>query len=109
MERPKMSEVVKMLEGNGLAERWEEWLKEEMFQQEFVNIYHQNNDWIISQVNNLPDSTPNLHPEELYGPRWSFKWILFSAYKEVSWSPTLYSNVIYTICVYDFSSLAFFF
>ncbi|XP_048439217.1 BRASSINOSTEROID INSENSITIVE 1-associated receptor kinase 1-like isoform X2 [Pyrus x bretschneideri] len=26
-ERPKMSEVVQMLEGNGLAERWEEWQK----------------------------------------------------------------------------------
>ncbi|CAL5377752.1 unnamed protein product [Camellia sinensis] len=64
MERPKMSEVVKMLEGNGLAERWEEWQKEEMFQQEFVNIYHQNNNF-----NNLSDSTPNLPPEELSGPR----------------------------------------
>ncbi|KAG8364120.1 hypothetical protein BUALT_Bualt19G0093800 [Buddleja alternifolia] len=29
-ERPKMSEVVRMLEGHGLAERWEEWQKEEM-------------------------------------------------------------------------------
>lgn len=33
-ERPKMSEVVRMLEGEGLAERWEEWQKEEMFRQE---------------------------------------------------------------------------
>ncbi|KAI8025159.1 BRASSINOSTEROID INSENSITIVE 1-associated receptor kinase 1 [Camellia lanceoleosa] len=64
MERPKMSEVVKMLEGDGLAKRWEEWQKEEMFQQEFVNIYHQNNN-----IYNLPDSTPNLPPEELSGPR----------------------------------------
>ncbi|GMP39088.1 hypothetical protein CsSME_00010062 [Camellia sinensis var. sinensis] len=64
MEHPKMSEVVSMLEGDGLAERWEEWQNEEMFQQEFVNIYHQNNDF-----NNLPDSTPNLPPEELSGPR----------------------------------------
>ena len=31
MERPKMSEVVRMLEGDGLAEGWEEWQKEEMF------------------------------------------------------------------------------
>ncbi|KAL7205946.1 hypothetical protein ACSBR2_018794 [Camellia fascicularis] len=69
MERPKMSEVVRMLEGDGLAERWEEWQKEEMFRQEFINIHHQNNDWIIAQVNNLPDSTPNLPPEELSGPR----------------------------------------
>ncbi|KAG8364119.1 hypothetical protein BUALT_Bualt19G0093700 [Buddleja alternifolia] len=34
-ERPKMSEVVRMLEGHGLAERWKEWQKEEMFCQEF--------------------------------------------------------------------------
>ena len=25
-ERPKMSEVVRMLEGEGLAEKWDEWL-----------------------------------------------------------------------------------
>ncbi|KAI8025156.1 BRASSINOSTEROID INSENSITIVE 1-associated receptor kinase 1 [Camellia lanceoleosa] len=69
MERPKMSEVVRMLEGDGLAKKWEEWQNEEMFRQEFVNIHHQNNDWIIAQVNNLSDSTPNLPPEELSGPR----------------------------------------
>ncbi|KZV24601.1 bri1-associated receptor kinase [Dorcoceras hygrometricum] len=39
-ERPKMSEVVRMLEGDGLAERWEEWQKEDMFRQEF-NHSHQ--------------------------------------------------------------------
>ncbi|GMP39096.1 hypothetical protein CsSME_00010069 [Camellia sinensis var. sinensis] len=61
MERPKMLEVVRMLEGDGLEERWEEWQKEE--------IHHQNNNWIIAQFNNLPDSTPNLPPEELSGPR----------------------------------------
>ncbi|GMP39099.1 hypothetical protein CsSME_00010072 [Camellia sinensis var. sinensis] len=68
MERPKISVVVRMLEGDGLAERWEEWQKEEMFWQEFVNILHQNNNWIIAQI-------------------------LFSAYREVSWSPTLYSDL----------------
>ncbi|CAL5379613.1 unnamed protein product [Camellia sinensis] len=73
MERPKISVVVRMLEGDGLAERWEEWQKEEMFWQEFVNILHQNNDWIIAQVNNLPDSTPNLPLEELSRHRRSFK------------------------------------
>ncbi|XAR53073.1 Non-specific serine/threonine protein kinase [Bertholletia excelsa] len=70
MERPKMSEVVRMLEGDGLAERWEEWQKEEMFRQEFIHAHHQNNDWIIAEAANaLPDSTPNLRPEELSGPR----------------------------------------
>ncbi|XP_015161801.1 BRASSINOSTEROID INSENSITIVE 1-associated receptor kinase 1-like isoform X2 [Solanum tuberosum] len=39
-ERPKMSEVVRMLEGDGLAERWEEWQKEEMFRQDFNHVHH---------------------------------------------------------------------
>lgn len=69
MERPKMSEVVRMLEGDGLAGRWEEWHKEEFFRQEFNHTHHQNNDWIIADGNALPDSTPNLRPEELSGPR----------------------------------------
>ncbi|XP_022763758.1 BRASSINOSTEROID INSENSITIVE 1-associated receptor kinase 1-like isoform X2 [Durio zibethinus] len=34
VKRPKMSEVIMMLEGDGLVERWEEWQKEEMFGQE---------------------------------------------------------------------------
>uniref|UniRef100_A0A803MUZ4 Protein kinase domain-containing protein n=1 Tax=Chenopodium quinoa TaxID=63459 RepID=A0A803MUZ4_CHEQI len=62
MERPKMSEVVRMLEGDGLAERWEEWQKEEMFRQE-ANLPHPNNgEWVV-------DSTSNLRPDELSGPR----------------------------------------
>ncbi|PHT64181.1 Somatic embryogenesis receptor kinase 1 [Capsicum annuum] len=63
MERPKMSEVVRMLEGDGLAERWEEWQKEEMFRQDFNHAHHPNTDWIIA------DSTYNLRPDELSGPR----------------------------------------
>ncbi|KAM7478944.1 hypothetical protein LguiA_027157 [Lonicera macranthoides] len=62
-ERPKMSEVVRMLEGDGLAERWEEWQKDELFRQEFNNSHTPNNDWIIA------DSTYNLPPDELSGPR----------------------------------------
>ncbi|KAM7470439.1 hypothetical protein LguiA_008622 [Lonicera macranthoides] len=62
-ERPKMSEVVRMLEGDGLAERWEEWQKDEVFRQEFNNNLHPNADWIIA------DSTYNLRPDELSGPR----------------------------------------
>jgi len=34
MEWPKMSEVVRMLEGDGLAERWEEWQKVEVVHQD---------------------------------------------------------------------------
>ncbi|KAH6773274.1 BRI1-associated receptor kinase [Perilla frutescens var. hirtella] len=64
MERPKMSEVVRMLEGDGLAERWEEWQKEEMFRQDFNPIYHHpNTDWIIA------DSMSNVRADELSGPR----------------------------------------
>lgn len=63
LERPKMSEVVRMLEGDGLAERWEEWQKEEMFRQEFNPIHHPNTDWIIA------DSMYNIRPDELSGPR----------------------------------------
>ncbi|XP_073277964.1 BRASSINOSTEROID INSENSITIVE 1-associated receptor kinase 1-like isoform X3 [Primulina huaijiensis] len=63
LERPKMSEVVRMLEGDGLAERWEEWQKEEMFRQEFNHMRHPNTDWIIN------DSTLNIRADELSGPR----------------------------------------
>lgn len=62
-ERPKMSEVVRMLEGDGLAERWEEWQKEEIFRQDYSNAHNQHNDWMI------PDSIHNLQPDELSNPR----------------------------------------
>ncbi|XP_039018359.1 BRASSINOSTEROID INSENSITIVE 1-associated receptor kinase 1-like isoform X2 [Hibiscus syriacus] len=63
MERPKMAEVVRMLEGDGLAQRWEEWQKEEMVRQEFNQIHHPNANWIIA------DSTSHIPPDELSGPR----------------------------------------
>ncbi|XP_028107816.1 BRASSINOSTEROID INSENSITIVE 1-associated receptor kinase 1-like [Camellia sinensis] len=63
LERPKMSDVVRMLEGDGLAERWEEWQKEEVFRQEYNHTRQPNADWIIA------DSTSNLRPDELSGPR----------------------------------------
>ncbi|KAG5548546.1 hypothetical protein RHGRI_014037 [Rhododendron griersonianum] len=63
-ERPKMSEVVRMIEGDGLAERWEAWQKEEVFRQEYSsNSQHAIADWIVA------DSTSNLCPVELSGPR----------------------------------------
>ncbi|KAB5563777.1 hypothetical protein DKX38_003831 [Salix brachista] len=62
MERPKMSEVVRMLEGDGLAERWEEWQKEEIFRQDFSLTHHPNTNWIV-------DSTSHVPPDELSGPR----------------------------------------
>uniref|UniRef100_A0A2P2MS14 non-specific serine/threonine protein kinase n=1 Tax=Rhizophora mucronata TaxID=61149 RepID=A0A2P2MS14_RHIMU len=63
LDRPKMSDVVRMLEGDGLTERWEEWQKEEMFRQEFnYTHHHPNTNWII-------DSTSHIPPDELSGPR----------------------------------------
>ncbi|KAG7976344.1 hypothetical protein I3843_06G144300, partial [Carya illinoinensis] len=62
MERPKMSNVVRMLEGDGLAERWEEWQKKEVSRQDVNNIAHLNAGWII-------DSTSHIPPDEISGPR----------------------------------------
>lgn len=63
MERPKMSDVVRMLEGDGLAERWEEWQKVEVDRQEVeMGAPHRNPEWIL-------DSTYDLHAVELSGPR----------------------------------------
>ncbi|XP_020081964.1 somatic embryogenesis receptor kinase 2-like [Ananas comosus] len=62
MDRPKMSEVVRMLEGDGLAERWEEWQKVEVVRQEIEMAPHRPSEWIV-------DSTDNLHAVELSGPR----------------------------------------
>nr|XP_012462196.1 unnamed protein product [Gossypium raimondii] len=63
MGRPKMGEVVRMVEGDGLAERWEDWQKRKMFHQEFNNTHHPNVKWFI------PDSTSRILPDELSGPR----------------------------------------
>ncbi|KAG9451178.1 hypothetical protein H6P81_011143 [Aristolochia fimbriata] len=62
MDRPKMSEVVRMLEGDGLAERWEEWQKVEVVRQEVELAPRAESQWIV-------DSTENLHAVELSGPR----------------------------------------
>ncbi|KAK6915987.1 Protein kinase domain [Dillenia turbinata] len=61
MERPRMSEVVRMLEGDGLAERWEEWRQEEITC-EYSHMHHPNTKWIV-------DFTSNLRADELSGPR----------------------------------------
>ncbi|RWW77077.1 hypothetical protein BHE74_00014796 [Ensete ventricosum] len=63
MERPKMSEVVRMLEGDGLAERWDEWQKVEVVRHEAEFVpRNRASDWIW-------DSTVNLRAVELSGPR----------------------------------------
>ncbi|XP_031281369.1 somatic embryogenesis receptor kinase 2-like [Pistacia vera] len=62
MERPKMSEVVRMLEGDGLAEKWDEWQKVEVVRHDLELAPPRNSDWIVH-------STENLHAFELSGPR----------------------------------------
>lgn len=61
MERPKMADVVRMLEGDGLAERWEEWKKVEIMRNTDQEHVPRHLGWI--------DSTSNVHPVELSGPR----------------------------------------
>nr|AIA99455.1 putative somatic embryogenesis receptor kinase [Adiantum capillus-veneris]AIA99456.1 putative somatic embryogenesis receptor kinase [Adiantum capillus-veneris] len=61
-DRPKMSEVVRMLEGDGLAERWEEWQRVEVNRSQDVELVPHRSDWIV-------DSVDNLHAVELSGPR----------------------------------------
>ncbi|KAK4772145.1 hypothetical protein SAY86_013920 [Trapa natans] len=62
IERPKMSEVVRMLEGDGLAEKWDEWQKVEVLRLEVELAPLPSSGWII-------DSTETLHAVELSGPR----------------------------------------
>ena len=63
MDRLKMFEVLCMLEGVGLAERWKEWKKVEVVpSQEVELVPHGNLEWIV-------DSTDNIHAVELSTPR----------------------------------------
>ncbi|KAJ3679632.1 hypothetical protein LUZ60_017643 [Juncus effusus] len=61
LERPKMSEVVRMLEGDGLAERWEEWQKVEVVR---VENETDNNRYAMN-----PDTTYIMLADELSEPR----------------------------------------
>ncbi|CAI9304289.1 unnamed protein product [Lactuca saligna] len=63
MERPKISKVVKMLEGDGLAERWKEWHKEEILQHKDIYTHNLNIDCVIV------DSNYNLSNDQLSGAR----------------------------------------
>ncbi|KAJ6828159.1 putative somatic embryogenesis receptor kinase 2 isoform X1 [Iris pallida] len=57
MERPKMSEVVRMLEGDGLSERWEEWQKVEVDRQEVEMAPHHNSEWILDSTTTFTQLT----------------------------------------------------
>ena len=57
-----MTVVLIIVEGDGLAERWDEWRKVEVLRQEVELAPPPNSDWSV-------DSTENLHAVELSGPR----------------------------------------
>ncbi|KAL3833877.1 hypothetical protein ACJIZ3_008613 [Penstemon smallii] len=63
-ERPKMSKVVRMLEGDGLAEKWEMLQKEEISRQELNHTHHHPNTDLL-----IADSTSEIRPDSLSGPR----------------------------------------
>ncbi|CAA7038098.1 unnamed protein product [Microthlaspi erraticum] len=63
LERPKMSEVVRMLEGDGLAEKWEEWQKEEKLLTHDYNYPRADINWLI------PESNTHIGDDYLSGPR----------------------------------------
>ncbi|KAJ0241807.1 Somatic embryogenesis receptor kinase 4 [Hirschfeldia incana] len=52
LERPKMSEVVRMLEGEGLAEKWEEWQNEEILTND-SNYPQLGTEWFIPSSNSV--------------------------------------------------------
>ncbi|KAJ7533793.1 hypothetical protein O6H91_13G065400 [Diphasiastrum complanatum] len=63
IDRPKMAEVVCMLEGDGLAERWEEWQNVQVVHIQKVEfVTNRNDSW-------SKDSLDDLHAVELSGPR----------------------------------------
>ncbi|XP_047165319.1 BRASSINOSTEROID INSENSITIVE 1-associated receptor kinase 1-like isoform X1 [Vigna umbellata] len=60
LDRPKMSEVVRMLEGQGLEEKWDQWGKKEDMIQKNYNPFNLYDGY---------DSISNIPPDELSGPR----------------------------------------
>ncbi|KAL9229735.1 hypothetical protein vseg_005170 [Gypsophila vaccaria] len=52
-ERPAMSEVVRMLEGEGLAERWEEWQHVEVTRRQDYERLQRRFDWGEDSINNM--------------------------------------------------------
>ena len=64
LDRPKMSDVVRMLEGEGLAERWEKWQNEDISRKELISNTHY--PFITYHID--PDSF-NPSNDQLSGPR----------------------------------------
>lgn len=62
-DRPSMDEVVRMLSGEGLAERWEEWQQVEVIRrQEYESMPHRLAEWV-------EDSTVNQEAIQLSAAR----------------------------------------
>ncbi|XP_020523859.1 probable LRR receptor-like serine/threonine-protein kinase At5g63710 isoform X2 [Amborella trichopoda] len=61
-DRPKMTEVVRMLQGEGLAERWEEWEQLEVLRSQEYSVYRHQFAW-------AEDSTYNQEAMELSAAR----------------------------------------
>eukprot|EP00252_Welwitschia_mirabilis_P002504 TRINITY_DN12464_c0_g1_i1.p1 TRINITY_DN12464_c0_g1~~TRINITY_DN12464_c0_g1_i1.p1 ORF type:complete len:435 (-),score=91.19 TRINITY_DN12464_c0_g1_i1:379-1683(-) len=57
-ERPKMSDVVRMLEGDGLAERWEEWQRMEISRSNDREDVANNSEWHMDSVQAIQLSGP---------------------------------------------------
>ncbi|XP_020592740.1 probable LRR receptor-like serine/threonine-protein kinase At5g65240 isoform X2 [Phalaenopsis equestris] len=51
-DRPSMSEVVRMLEGEGLSERWEEWQQVEVNRRQEYEMLQRRFDWGDDSINN---------------------------------------------------------
>ncbi|KAF8049920.1 hypothetical protein N665_2089s0005 [Sinapis alba] len=63
LNRPSMAEVVRMLEGDGLAEKWEEWQKKEMLTNDFNYPQAHIINWVI------PESISHIDNDYPSGPR----------------------------------------
>ncbi|KAH6767907.1 hypothetical protein C2S52_018890 [Perilla frutescens var. hirtella] len=62
--RPMMPEVLRMLEGDDLSEWWDEWRQYDFkFEFQIQYDFKETTEWIIL------DSTSNIRPQELSGPR----------------------------------------
>jgi len=62
LDRPKMFKVARMLKGQGLEEKWDQWGRKTIWSKQITTPS-------ISTL--LYESTSNSPPNELFGPRWS--------------------------------------
>ncbi|KAL2343772.1 hypothetical protein Fmac_005057 [Flemingia macrophylla] len=65
-ERPKMSEVVRMLEGDGLAEKWDQWCQKQDMKSKATNLQ---TTYCPFPFDSPSTSASYIQPDELSGPR----------------------------------------